>query len=112
MVFRSDEFDEIDDVDDSGAQLRQTPAEDFSGRDNLMVTMSPAQAKTMSGSLLGLSFPTPFPATCAACAVLNGSLHGEPLQCGCLSMTIKFTYDVERKQWLATDNRQSASGGM
>ncbi len=30
---------------------------------------------------------------------------------GCLSMTMRLTYDLDRKQWSATERRQLASGG-
>ena len=76
-----------------------------------IVTTSPAQASTMSGSVLPSSLPaqSQIPAPSAQCLIASSMVS----HCcwGCLSITIRFTYERERKQWSATDSSVLASGG-
>ena len=65
----------------------------------------------MSGSAVPSSVPahSHTPAPRAQCA--SASSVVSHCSCGCLSMTMRLTYDVDRRQWSATDSRQLASGG-
>ena len=65
----------------------------------------------MSGSLVPSSVPahSQIPAPRAQCSTASSMVSH--CSCGCLSMTIRLTYDRDRKQWSATDSRQFASGG-
>ncbi len=63
-----------------------------------IVTTSPAQARTMSGSLVPSSVPahSQMPAPVAQCSTACSMVSH--CSCGCLSITIKLMYDRERKQ--------------
>jgi hypothetical protein len=63
-----------------------------------MVTTSPAQASTMSGSLVPSSVPahSQMPAPRSQCSTAASMLRN--CNCGCLSITIRLMYDRDRKQ--------------
>ena len=72
---------QVDDVDDPDLQLGQPLACRICAAATVsMVTTSPAQASTMSGSLLPSSLPaqSQTPAPRAQCSI--GLVHGQPLQ--------------------------------
>ena len=98
MIFRPDQSHQVDDVDDSSTQLRQTITQDLSRRHDFHGHNVSGAGQHDVRLATAVVVPRPLPDARATRAVLNSFIHGEPLQLGCLSITIRFTYDVDRKQ--------------
>ena len=105
------ESHQVHHVDHSGLQPGQPVAQDLCRRDGLhgddVARTGEHDVRFGVPSSLPAQGQMPAPrAQCRAACSIESYCN-----CGCLSITIKFTYDVERRQWSATDSRQLASGG-
>jgi hypothetical protein len=80
MIFRPDQRHEVDDVDDSSTQLRQTIVQDLGRRDDFHRHNVSGAGQHDVRLLTAVVVLRPLPNSCATRAVLNSLIHSEPLQ--------------------------------